>query len=163
MRRLHLHVAVDDLDQSIGFYSTLFVVEPSVVKPDYAKWMLEDPRVNFAISARGQAHVGVDHLGTQVEDVAELGEVYSRLQAAEGPMLEQGAVTCCYHESEKSWIADPTGIQWEAFLTRGETTIYGDGGLRTAQATPCCGEAPAATATPCCTVTACGTVAAAAE
>ena len=151
MKRLHVHVSVDDLDQSIGFYSTLFATAPSVVRTDYAKWMLEDPRVNFAISAGGREHVGLDHLGIQVEDEAELGEVYRRLQAAEGPVLEQGAVTCCYHRSEKSWIADPTGIQWEAFLTHGETTVYGDGGFRAAQDKACCGEAPAAKATACCT------------
>ena len=144
MKRLHVHVSVDDLGQSIGFYSTLFAAQPSVVKPDYAKWMLEDPRVNFAISARGRDHAGVDHLGIQVEDEAELTEVYARLQAAEGPVLEQGAVTCCYHQSEKSWIADPAGVQWEAFLTRGESTVYGESGGRAAQASTCCGEAAAA-------------------
>jgi catechol 2,3-dioxygenase-like lactoylglutathione lyase family enzyme len=147
MKRLHVHVSVDDLDQSIGFYSTLFATQPSVVKTDYAKWMLEDPRVNFAISARGRKHVGVDHLGIQVEDETELSEVYERLQAAEGPVLQQGAVTCCYHRSEKSWITDPAGVNWEAFLTRGEATVYGQGGFRAAQASACCGEAPAATAT----------------
>jgi hypothetical protein len=94
MKRMHVHVSVDDLDQSIGFYSTMFAAEPSVIKTDYAKMMLEDPRVNFAISARGREHVGVDHLGIQVEDETELSEVYGRLQAAEGPVLQQGAVTC---------------------------------------------------------------------
>jgi catechol 2,3-dioxygenase-like lactoylglutathione lyase family enzyme len=153
MKRLHVHVSVDDLDRSIGFYSTLFAAEPSVVKADYAKWMLEDPRVNFAISARGRAETGLDHLGIQVGDEAELGEVYERLQAAEGPVLEQGAVTCCYHRSEKSWIADPSGIHWEAFLTRDESTVYGDGGFRAVLASACRGEAPAATATACRTPT----------
>jgi catechol 2,3-dioxygenase-like lactoylglutathione lyase family enzyme len=126
MKRLHVHVSVDDLQRSIGFYSALFAAQPSVVKPDYAKWMLEDPRVNFAISARGRSAVGVDHLGIQVEDAAELKEVYARLKTAEGPVLEQGATTCCYAQSEKSWIADPAGIAWEAFLTLGESTVYGD-------------------------------------
>src|SRR3984885_4044970 len=111
MKRLHVHVSVDDLDQSIGFYSTLFATQPSVVKTDYAKWMLEDPRVNFAISARGRKHVGVDHLGIQVEDETELSEVYERLQAAEGPVLQQGAVTCCYHRSEKSPAATATAVR----------------------------------------------------
>jgi catechol 2,3-dioxygenase-like lactoylglutathione lyase family enzyme len=143
-------VSVDDLDQSIGFYSTLFATKPSAVRSDYAKWMLDDPTVNFAISARGRVHVGVDHLGIQVDDEAELGEVYDRLKAAEGPVVEQGAVTCCYHQSEKSWITDPTGIHWEAFLTLGETTTYGASGLRAAQASTCCGEGPAASATDCC-------------
>jgi hypothetical protein len=146
MKRLHVHVSVDDLDQSIGFYSTLFASEPTVVKPDYAKWMLEDPRVNFAISARGREHVGLDHLGIQVEDETELAEVYGRLQEAEGPVLEQGAVTCCYHASEKSWITDPSGVNWEAFLTHGEATVYGDGGFRSAQSSACCTtETPQAT------------------
>ncbi len=126
MKRLHVHVAVDDLERSIRFYSTLFSAEPSVVKPDYAKWMLEDPRVNFAISCRGRDHLGLDHLGIQVERADELAEVYGRLKQAEGPVLEQGATTCCYARSEKSWIADPQGVAWEAFLTHGESTVYGD-------------------------------------
>jgi hypothetical protein len=152
MKRLHVHVSVEALDPAIKFYSTLFATEPPVLRTDYAKWTLEDPRVNFAISARGREHVGLDHLGIQTEDEAELGEVYDRLQAADGPVLEQGAVTCCYHQSEKSWITDPAGVQWEAFLTRGETTVYGDGGFRAAQAAACCGEAPAVkTAAACCT------------
>ena len=152
MKRLHVHVSVDALDPAIKFYSTLFATEPTVLRTDYAKWMLEDPRVNFAISARDRAHVGLDHLGIQAEDEAELGEVYDRLRAADGPVLDQGAVTCCYHQSEKSWIADPAGVNWEAFLTHGETTIYGDGGFRAAQATACCGEPPTEKATAaCCT------------
>ena len=151
MKRLHVHVSVDTLDPAIKFYSALFATQPTVLHADYAKRMLEDPRVNFAISARGRAHIGLDHLGIQVEDEAELDEVYGRLQASEGPVLEQGAVSCCYHQSEKSWIADPTGIQWEAFLTRGETTMYGESGARAAQASACCGEAPVAAATACCT------------
>ncbi len=126
MKRLHVHVAVDDLERSIRFYSTLFAAEPAVVKPDYAKWMLEDPRVNFAISARGKDHVGLDHLGIQVEHAGELAEVYGRLKQAEGPVLDQGATTCCYARSEKSWIVDPQGLAWEAFLTQGESTVYGE-------------------------------------
>lgn len=125
MKRLHVHVGVDDLERSIGFYSTLFGTEPTVVKPDYAKWMLEDPRVNFAISA-GNPHKGVEHLGIQVESSGELKEVYDRLKAADRPVLEEGATTCCYAKSEKSWIADPQGVVWEAFFTSGESTVYGD-------------------------------------
>ncbi len=102
MKRLHVHVSVDDLAPSIQFYSTLFAVEPTVTKEDYAKWMLDDPRVNFAISQRGE-DTGVRHLGIQVEDRAELADVYSRLQRAEAPILEEGATTCCYAKSEKSW------------------------------------------------------------
>ena len=124
MKRLHVHVAVEDLGQSVRFYSTLFAAEPSVVKADYAKWMLDDPRVNFAISARGAAP-GIDHLGIQVEDQSELHEVYDRLSRAERPVLDEGATTCCYAKSEKSWIADPQGVTWETFHTTGESTTYG--------------------------------------
>ena len=125
MKRLHVHVGVDDLTQSIGFYSTLFGAEPTVTKDDYAKWMLDDPRVNFAISS-GNAHKGVEHLGIQAESAGELQEVYGRLKAADRPVLEEGATTCCYAKSEKSWIADPQGVVWEAFFTNGEATVYGD-------------------------------------
>jgi catechol-2,3-dioxygenase len=124
MKRLHVHVAVQNLDASIRFYSHLFATEPTVRKNDYAKWMLEDPRVNFAISARG-ARSGVEHLGIQVESRVELADVYSRLQRADSPVLEEGATTCCYAKSEKSWISDPQGVKWETFLTTGESTAYG--------------------------------------
>jgi catechol 2,3-dioxygenase-like lactoylglutathione lyase family enzyme len=127
MKRLHVHVSVNEIDQSVRFYSTLFASEPTVLKPDYAKWMLEDPRVNFAISKRG-VPVGLDHLGIQVEGEAELGEVYGRLEHAQGAVLKEAATTCCYAKSEKQWIADPQGLAWETFLTHGESTVYGDGG-----------------------------------
>jgi catechol 2,3-dioxygenase-like lactoylglutathione lyase family enzyme len=126
MKRLHVHIAVEDLTQSIGFYSALFAADPAVVKPDYAKWMLDDPRVNFAISTRGR-EPGLDHLGIQVEDKAELEDVYARLRQAGGEVIDQGQTACCYAESEKSWIDDPAGISWETFLTTGESTNYGDG------------------------------------
>jgi catechol 2,3-dioxygenase-like lactoylglutathione lyase family enzyme len=126
MKRMHVHVAVDDLDRSIGFYSALFDAQPAVVKPDYAKWMLDDPRVNFAISTRGRA-AGLDHLGIQVENKTELHEVYARLRKAGGTIIEQGDTACCYAKSEKSWIDDPAGIAWETFHTTGESTDYGDG------------------------------------
>ena len=126
MKRLHVHVGVADLDQSIGFYSTLFAAQPTVVKDDYAKWMLDDPRVNFAISSGDHARQGIEHLGIQVENSDELSDVYGRLKAADRPVLEEGATTCCYAKSEKSWIADPDGVVWEAFLTNGEATVYGD-------------------------------------
>jgi catechol-2,3-dioxygenase len=125
MKRLHIHVSVDDLAVSIPFYSALFAAPPSVTKDDYAKWLLEDPRLNFAISARGGA-AGLDHLGIQVETQSELQEVYARLRQAGRPVLEEGATTCCYANSEKSWISDPSGIAWETFLTSGESTVYGD-------------------------------------
>lgn len=127
MKRLHVHVGVDDLDQSISFYSTLFATEPAVVKDDYAKWMLDDPRLNFAISTGQHPSRGVQHLGIQVESSAELSEVYGRLKAADRPVLEEGETTCCYARSEKSWIADPDGVLWETFLTNGEANVYGDG------------------------------------
>ena len=126
MKRLHVHVGVEDLDHSIRFYSTLFGAEPTVTKPDYAKWMLDDPRVNFAISQGNHARKGIEHLGIQVESPAELSEVYGRLKSADRPVLEEGQTTCCYAKSEKSWIADPQGVVWEAFFTSGEATVYGD-------------------------------------
>jgi hypothetical protein len=125
MKRLHVHVAVEDLDKSIGFYSTLFNAGPSVLKDDYAKWMLDDPRVNFAISVRGQAS-GVDHLGIQVETSEELGELASRLKAAGEATRDQEATTCCYARSDKSWVNDPTGIRWETFFTFGDASTYGE-------------------------------------
>lgn len=124
MKRLHVHVGVEGLERSIGFYSTLFAAEPSVRKRDYAKWMLEDPRVNFAISTRADGG-GVRHLGIQVDSREELQEVYARLNAADAPILDEGKTTCCYAKSEKSWIADPQGVVWETFHTTGESTVYG--------------------------------------
>ena len=125
MKRFHLHVGVTDIDKSVAFYSSLFGAEPSVVKADYAKWMLDNPRINFAISMREDASKGIEHVGLQVEDKAELEKVYGRLKAADRPVLEEGATTCCYAQSEKSWIADPDGVVWEAFLTEGASTTYG--------------------------------------
>ena len=126
MKRLHVHVGVDDLAQSVRFYSTIFASEPTVLKDDYAKWMLSDPRVNFAISAGQHPAKGVQHLGIQVDSTDELGEVYARLKAADRPVLEEGRTTCCYAKSEKSWIADPDGLVWETFYTDGAATSYGD-------------------------------------
>jgi catechol 2,3-dioxygenase-like lactoylglutathione lyase family enzyme len=141
MKRLHVHVSVADLAQSIRFYSALFAAEPAVTKPDYAKWMLDDPRVNFAISSHSEA-AGLDHLGIQVETPEELQEVYGRLQQADRPVLEEGATTCCYAKSEKAWITDPQGVSWETFLTSGESTVYGDsvdlGPIRTTAAKSAC-------------------------
>lgn len=125
MKRMHVHVGVDDLALSARFYTTLFGTEPTVLKPDYAKWMLDDPRLNFAISS-GHAARGVEHLGIQVENETELAQVYTRLAAADRPVLDEGATACCYARSTKRWIADPQGIVWETFLTQGEATSYGD-------------------------------------
>ncbi|MGD9981172.1 MAG: ArsI/CadI family heavy metal resistance metalloenzyme [Hyphomonadaceae bacterium] len=165
MKRLHVHVGVNDLDQSIRFYSNLFAAEPTVKKGDYAKWMLDDPRVNFAISLRAADAVGVRHLGIQVESHEELGEIYARLKTANAPVFDEGVTTCCYAKSEKSWINDPQGVAWETFHTTGESTTYG-GGVESAapeshastKPAPCCvptaelaAETSAvAAATPCC-------------
>jgi len=134
MKRLHVHMSVNNIAQSVKFYNTLFAAEPAVIKPDYAKWMLHDPRVNFAISTHGRT-VGLDHLGIQVENAGELQDVYGRLQKADRPVFEEGATTCCYAKSEKSWITDPQGISWETFLTSDKSTVYGDdadrGAIRT--------------------------------
>ena len=126
MKRLHVHVGVADLDRSIAFYSTLFATRPTVVKDDYAKWMLEDPRVNFAISTGKDRENGVRHLGIQTESRDELTEVSWLLKAADRPVLDEGRTTCCYAKSEKSWISDPDGVVWEAFYTDGESTTYGE-------------------------------------
>lgn len=126
MKRFHVNLNVKDLQPSVEFYTALFGAVPTVVKPDYAKWMLEDPRINFAISLNPQAE-GIEHLGIQAESEAELQEVYSNLKKAKGIIVEEGKTTCCYANSEKSWIADPQGIEWEAFYTFGESTFYGEG------------------------------------
>ena len=160
MKRIHLHVGVDNLDASVRFYSTLFAAEPTVAKPDYAKWMLDDPRVNFAISSNGHAAHGIEHIGIQVENAQELAEVYDRLRAADRPVLEEATAICCYAKSEKSWIADPGGVIWETFLTNGEATVYGDNAalntLESASAadgmccTPVIETAPVKAVTGCC-------------
>jgi hypothetical protein len=138
MKRFHVHVSVDDLGQSIRFYSTLFAADPTIIKLDYAKWMLEDPRVNFAISTSGGEHTGrlengdparrsgISHLGIQVEDADELTEVYDRLSRAQRPVIEEKAAVCCYAKSDKQWMADPQGVAWEAFLTHEQATVYGN-------------------------------------
>ena len=141
MKRLHVHLSVDDLAASARFYSKLFAAQPTVTKPDYVKWMLDDPRVNFAISTHN-VEKGLDHFGIQVETQDELHEVYDRLQQADRPTLEEGDTICCYAKSEKTWIGDPEGLPWEVFLTSGESTVYGDsvdlGPIRVAAADACC-------------------------
>jgi catechol 2,3-dioxygenase-like lactoylglutathione lyase family enzyme len=152
MKRIHLHVSVPDLAQSIDFYANLFGAAPSVVKPDYAKWMLDDPCVNFAISQRGAA-TGVDHVGIQVETPAELGELAGRLKEAGAPTFDETATTCCYAQSDKSWVRDPAGVRWETFFTFGEATSYGeDPAAEAVAAAPaaCCGAAPKAQTAACC-------------
>jgi catechol 2,3-dioxygenase-like lactoylglutathione lyase family enzyme len=150
MKRLHVHVGVEDLDASIRFYSTLFGTAPAVLKSDYAKWMVDDPRVNFAISSGNHEKHGIAHLGIQVEDQEELGEVYGRLRAADRPVLEEGATICCYAQSEKSWIADPDGIVWETFLTHNAATVYGESPALAAlsEGSACCVPAAMTAETP---------------
>lgn len=126
MKRLHVNVSVKNLEDSIRFYSTLFAAQPTVRKDDYAKWMLDDPCVNFAISQCGCSSTpGIEHLGIQVEDREELTDVYARLQQAGGPTLDEGETTCCYARSTKQWIDDPQGVRWETFLTHGDSPVYG--------------------------------------
>ncbi len=125
MNRFHVHVSVADLDQSIGFYSTLFGAAPSVRKPDYAKWMLDDPRVNFAISTRSSQH-GVNHLGIQVESAEGLQSIRDRLVQADRAVIDEKATTCCYAQSDKHWATDPQGVAWETFHTLGSAPVYGE-------------------------------------
>lgn len=156
MKRLHVHVGVENLERSISFYSILFGEKPTVAKPDYAKWMLDDPRVNFAISSDHHASKGIEHLGIQVEDSGELVEVYGRLKQADAPLLEEGATTCCYARSEKSWISDPDGVVWETFLTSDDATVYGDSPdlnqlvSENAAAGACCAPKPGDVNASCC-------------
>jgi catechol 2,3-dioxygenase-like lactoylglutathione lyase family enzyme len=124
MKRFHVHVAVHDLKRSIRFYSALFGAQPSVEKPDYAKWMLEDPRVNFAISSRADK-AGLDHLGIQAESSEELEEVGSRLAQADVSVMPQKAASCCYAKSDKYWTLDPQGMAWESFHTLDAVPTYG--------------------------------------
>ena len=126
MKRLHVHIAVDDLEGSIGFYSTLFAAEPTVRKSDYAKWMLEDPKVNLAISQREGQQSGVDHLGIQVDSSDELRALTGLLKDAGETTRDQEATTCCYARSSKAWVNDPSGVRWETFFTFGDATTYGD-------------------------------------
>ncbi|MCU4164698.1 ArsI/CadI family heavy metal resistance metalloenzyme [Carboxylicivirga caseinilyticus] len=126
MKRFHVHVRVKNLEESIAFYSALFNTQPAVVKVDYAKWMLDDPRINYAIST-GHSEKGIEHLGLQMESEAELTEVYANMQKAKGTIREEGNCTCCYSKSQKSWITDPQGVDWEAFYTHGLATVYGEG------------------------------------
>jgi predicted enzyme related to lactoylglutathione lyase len=123
MKRFHVHLNVVDLAASLRFYSHLFGAEPSVLKHDYAKWMIEDPRVNFAISTRGGTP-GIDHLGIQVQAADDLSELGQRLAAAGSSVVPEAATVCCYARSDKLWIEDPQGTRWETFHTHGEATTY---------------------------------------
>jgi hypothetical protein len=140
MKRFHLHVAVDNLADSIKFYSGMFDAEPTVVKPDYAKWMLDDPRVNFAISQRDR-EAGVNHLGIQVESADELAQMQRRLAGLQAAVLEESQAACCYAKSDKYWIEDPSGIAWETFHTLDNIPVYGghaSAGERPSEQAACC-------------------------
>ena len=143
MKRFHVHLHVDDLARSIGFYSKLFAAEPARREGDYAKWMLDDPPVNFAISTRG-AKAGIDHLGIQTDDAAELAALKARAEAADMALLDEGETTCCYARSEKHWITDPQGIAWEHFHTLGNIPVFNEAARPAAAQSACC--APAVTA-----------------
>ena len=168
MNRFHVHVNVTSLDESVAFYTRLFGAGPSVVKPDYAKWMLDDPRVNFAISQRERG-AGVDHLGIQTEDDAALEQIGARLKAADAVRLAEVGTTCCYAHSDKYWTEDPQGLRWETFHTHGEATTYYapeaavppkpvaaavssccTPAVKPAEASACCGPATTAASGGCC-------------
>ncbi|UCH49314.1 MAG: VOC family protein [Betaproteobacteria bacterium] len=150
MKRMHVHVSVSNLEQSIGFYSKLFDAQPTVVEADYAKWKLDDPRVNFAISALG-AKPGLDHLGIQVDTGDELQEIHDRLDAAGQAMLTQEATQCCYARSDKHWVTDPQGLAWETFHTLGSAPTYGTTRQIPEETATCCApEVPSAAAASCC-------------
>jgi catechol 2,3-dioxygenase-like lactoylglutathione lyase family enzyme len=154
MKRFHIHVAVDQIEESVRFYSALFGHAPTVAHADYAKWMLEDPRLNFAISQRGRKP-GVNHVGFQVETPEELDELRARIDAASDVSIEQKDIACCYARSDKHWVTDPSGIAWESFRTLGEAVIYGESERVEEDAAPsarvpsaCCAPASGASSRP---------------
>jgi catechol 2,3-dioxygenase-like lactoylglutathione lyase family enzyme len=148
MKRFHVHLHVDDLPQNIAFYSRLFAAEPARVEADYAKWQLDDPRLNFAISTRGD-QPGVDHLGFQVDEVQELAELQARATAADMALFDEGTTTCCYARSEKHWITDPQGIAWEHFHTLGNIPVFNEEATQKHAAACCAPRTPAATRSCC--------------
>lgn len=143
MKRFHVHLHVSDLEQSIGFYSKLFAVAPVRIESDYAKWMLEDPRLNFAISTRA-SQTGIDHLGFQTDDPTELAALKARAEAADMALLDEGEATCCYARSEKHWLTDPQGIAWEHFHTLGSISVFSET-QKLEAAAACCTPATKAT------------------
>lgn len=157
MKRLHVHVSVDSLADSIKFYSGMFAAEPTVVKPDYAKWMLDDPRVNFAISQRG-LDTGLNHLGIQVESADELAEMQGRLKTLQSHVVEQSEASCCYAKSDKYWVNDPSGIAWETFHTLDSIPVYGKhatSSRASEDAGACCVPPMKAEAKPSCSASSC--------
>jgi len=147
MKRFHVHAHVEDLQASIAFYSKMFAAEPTRVEADYAKWMIEDPRINFAISTRG-GKPGVDHLGIQTDTEEELRELQAQAQAADMTLLDAGETSCCYARSDKYWLTDPQGIAWEQFHTLGNIPTFGGGEAKTQAATSCCASSKASSS--CC-------------
>ncbi len=144
MKRFHVHVHVEDLERSVAFYSKLFAASPARLEVDYAKWMLDDPRINFAISTRG-SEKGVDHLGIQADDAAELAELKARAKAADMALFDQGEVKCCYAHSDKYWVTDPQGVAWEHFHTLGNVPVFGERiDKSAADASACCASQDAA-------------------
>lgn len=141
MKRFHIHIGVEDLQESVDFYSTLFGQKPSKFKEDYAKWMLEDPRINFAISTRANEK-GVDHLGIQVDEDSELTELTERLKKADLSVFGEGEATCCYAESKKAWIQDPSGIAWETYRTMADAEVYSEKPKVKLGETACCAPSP---------------------
>jgi hypothetical protein len=145
MKRFHVHLHADDLVKSVGFYSKLFATEPARLEGDYAKWMLEDPPVNFAISTRG-AQSGVDHLGIQTDDSEELAAMKARAEAANMALLDEGETTCCYARSEKHWVTDPQGIAWEHFHTLADIPVFNEAAAQAPTGSACCAPAEAESA-----------------
>jgi catechol 2,3-dioxygenase-like lactoylglutathione lyase family enzyme len=150
MKRFHVHVAVPDLSESVRFYSTLFDAQPTVTKDDYAKWMLDEPRINFAISQRG-GKVGINHLGFQVDSDAELEALHTQLESADQAVVSERGASCCYAKSDKYWITDPAGVAWESFHTLASIPMFGAEAEAPAQDTEqggCCGLEPASISMP---------------
>ncbi len=137
MKRMHIHVGVKNLEESISFYSKMFAIEPTVLKTDYAKWQLEDPKINFAISARGAAE-GLNHLGIQVEDGDELSEMKTRLDSLQSELIEEAGTACCYAKSDKYWVNDPSGIPWETFHTLDSIPVFNESADQVEAASACC-------------------------
>lgn len=149
MKRFHIHVGVKDLKHSVDFYSTLFGHQPTKLKDDYAKWMIEDPKINFAISTRSN-EVGVDHLGIQVEEDNELSELTQRLKNADLGIYGEGTTTCCYAESTKAWVKDPSGLAWETYKTMGDAEVYSEKTKAEPKSSSCCAPKTSNTVKSCC-------------
>ena len=150
MRRFHVNLSVADLEESIRFYSALFAAEPTVRKDDYAKWMLDDPRINFAVAQRGAA-VGVNHVGLQVDSTDELTAMRTQLTRADQSLVEESGANCCYANSDKYWVTDPGGLAWETFHTLESIPIYGIDTASAPKSPSCCVPKASTAAEPCCT------------